>query len=118
MCQGGSSYAKPLISITAIVPGSSEFSTYNGPAFPGYKSIDGATNTACLAGEFQPSTFATACLSCREGAYCPDTGMSDLTNFLCGAGYYCAAGQTTATPAATICPIETYCEIGSEFAQR
>jgi len=118
ICQGGSLYEKPLISLSSIVAGSSEFSTYNGPAFPGYSSTDGQTNTACAAGTFQPSPFSTACIACREGHYCPNTGMSSLDNFQCSAGYACGASRTTASPAADICPVNTYCLSGSVFAQR
>lgn len=118
VCQGGSAFQKPLASLATIVAGSAEFSTYNGPAFPGYFSTNGQTNTPCTAGNFQPSAFATACVPCREGHYCPTTAMSSLANYRCSGGYTCATGQTTATPAATICPINTFCEPGSVVAQR
>ncbi len=118
VCQGGSLYQKPLISLSAIVAGSAEFSTYNGPAFPGYKSTDGATNTACSSGTFQPSAFSIACVACREGHYCPNTGMSSLDNFQCDAGYACVNGRTAKNPASDICPVKTFCESGATFSQR
>jgi hypothetical protein len=82
VCQGGSSYQKPLTSLASIVAGSSEFSTYNGPAYPGYSSTGGSVNTPCTAGNFQYSAFSTACDTCREGHYCPNSGMSNLDNFV------------------------------------
>lgn len=107
----------PTVSLTTIVAGSSEFGTYNGPAFPGYASTDGGTQTACLVGEFQPSAYSQACITCREGYYCPITGLSSLENYLCSPGYYCGNGLISAT-GGTICPYYTFCESGSVFDQR
>lgn len=116
ICQGGSEFEKPLISLSTIVAGSTEFDTYNGPAYPGYKSTDGATQDPCPTGEWQPSAFSTTCITCREGYYCPDTGMSSLINYPCDAGYICGTGETTPNP--TACSIATYCLSGSVFEQR
>jgi hypothetical protein len=88
VCQGGSAYKMPTISLTTIVAGSSEFSSYNGPAYPGYYSTGGTTQTACATTTFQPSAYSTACITCREGYFCPITGLSSLENYLCAEGYY------------------------------
>lgn len=111
VCKSGSAFQKPFISLTSTTASS----TYNGPAFPGYYSTDGQTNVACTAGNWQPSAFATACITCREGHYCSDTAISDLTNYKCSAGTYCGTGLTS--DAGTTCPINKYCEEGSTFAQ-
>jgi hypothetical protein len=118
VCQGGSSYQKPVISLDTIVKGSVEFGLYNGPAYPGYTSTDGTTQTACAAGTWQPSSFAQSCVPCREGHYWPDTGMSTLDSHLCKEGYLCSTGQTINNVAGNICPVETYSEAGATFCQR
>lgn len=107
VCQSGSSYKMPTISLTTIVAGSSEFGTYNGPAYPGYASSDGTTQTACTVSNFQPSAYSQACIPCREGHYCPIAGLSSLENYLCAAGYYCGNGLSTEN-GGTICPVQTF----------
>ena len=67
--RGGSSYQMPLVSLSSIVAGSSDFNNYNGQSFPGYTSSNGQTLTACTAGNWQPSAFSTSWLTCREGYY-------------------------------------------------
>ena len=112
------SYQMPLVSLSSIVPGSSEFNSYNGQTFPGYISTDGQTMTACTAGNWQPSAFATSWITCREGYFWPTTGLSDLSNYPWVEGYIWAAGLTTGTPSGAQWPTKTYCEGGNVVSQR
>ena len=116
--RGSSAYQKPLTLLSAIVPGSSEFSTYTGQAYPGYYSTNGYTLTACSTGTFQPSPFSTSWITCREGYYWPITGLSSLINYPWAGGYTCTTGLTTGTPSGNKWPINTYCEGGNVTPQR
>ena len=75
---------------------------------------------ACLAGNFQPGFYASDCLSCYAGHYCPDAGMSDIDDYGCNSGYFCLGGGAVANPTnelaadgvtviGDVCPIEAYC---------
>lgn len=81
------------------MPGSSDFSSYNGPVIEGYISVAGAaTQDPCPAGTFNPSFYQTTCLECYQGHYCPDAGMNDIDDYLCKEGYLCHRGMTISTP--------------------
>ena len=100
ICQGGSWSPKPQYNgLEFIVPGSSDFSSYNGPVLEGHIAQAGAsTQAACDVGTFNPSFYQTSCLDCYQGHYCPETGMSDIGDYLCKEGYLCHGGATVSTP--------------------
>lgn len=50
-CQSGSAYQKPVRDVSSISAGSSEASSYNGPALKGH-TADGTVNTKCALGKF------------------------------------------------------------------
>lgn len=37
-----------------------------------------------------------------KGRYCPNTGMTDINNYLCKQGYWCEEGLSVSTPAAIL----------------
>lgn len=79
---------------------------------PGNYCVEGSTIKAqCSSGKYLPFYMAdeeTDCISCPYGKYCPNSGMSDLsdaaavasgtgiTTYDCEAGYYCTGGATNA----------------------
>lgn len=106
----GSYSPRPQGGTTAVtVP-----ATYNGPSWRGYFSTDGAANTECDEGEYQPSFYAQECIPCQAGSYCNSKaiGRFDGQNNLCPAGYQCQEGAKDYQTQAK-CPTGHFSELGS-----
>ena len=102
LCRSGAFSDRPLVDgLDFIQAGSILFTTYNGPVKGGYIASGPGVATACAVGTWQPSILSAACIDCYNGRYCPNTGMDDIDDFLCAAGFYCLKGVTAEEPAAT-----------------
>jgi len=124
VCQSGSWSQYPYPSgFAAIQPTGTEFSTYNGPAFPGYRSDGGATNAACAPGAYSPGAYASACSPCPAGRYCPRAAMSSADAYRCTGGHLCSSGAkvpapvTLASDGGSECPVGFFCAAGAYHAQ-
>ena len=61
----------------------------------------------CPLGTYTSNTrreFRYQCTTCPKGYYCNETGIYDLTNYICTEGYYCLLRANTKY----ICPAGTY----------
>lgn len=67
-----------------------------------YAVAGSSIDTPCAIGTYNPFFAQEACLPCKKGYYCPNTGMKVMTE--CPVGKYCPAGASTTTN----CPAGTY----------
>jgi len=89
--------------------------SYNGPAFKGYTG-NGITNTPCNNGNYQPAGYQTACITCLEGYYCPNTGtlgISEVDSYECSGGTLCGPGMATDT--GTACSVNKFCPVAAQI---
>jgi len=99
LCRSGAFSPRPLVDgLDFIQAGSILFTTYNGPVKGGYIASGAGIATACAIGTWQPSILSIACIDCYDGRYCPNTGMDDIDDYLCAAGFYCLKGVTVEEP--------------------
>lgn len=100
LCRSGAFSPKPLIDgLEFIQPGSNQFNNYNGPVLGGYiADPDTFEAVACTLGTWQPSILSTACLDCYDGHYCPNSGMANIDEYYCAAGYFCYKGNYVEQP--------------------
>jgi len=121
ICQGGSWSPKPQYNgLDFLIAGSQDFTTYNGPTIAGYIAQTGAaTQLACVPGTFNPSFYQLTCIDCYAGRYCPDSGMRDISDYICKEGYICHSKMSIAKPVTAVmdgltvlgepCPIGYHC---------
>ena len=128
VCQSGSTSKTPYPSdMRSLQPAGSDFLTYNGPAYPGYRAEAGSTNVACPAGTYRPGFYGSECVSCPAGRYCGDVAMSSVDAYLCAGGHLCQGASTVATPgtasgataaAGVLCPAGYSCPAGALHPMR
>lgn len=49
-----------------------------------------------------PGFYATTCLTCYSGKYCPENRMDSINDFLCKEGFYCKEGNIIPNPVAVV----------------
>lgn len=122
LCRSGSWSPRPVIrEIEFIEEGSIDFDNYNGPATPGYYATDLGVAVACPVAEYQAGYYGFECDDCLKGRYCPETAMSDLSDYYLKAGHYGVERVTVYDPVdfedplvpgvviGDICPVGYHC---------
>lgn len=110
ICQGGASSPRPFPpNMQSILPSSTDFTTYNGPSYPGYVvDPNTMTQSKCPTGTYRPGYYGTSCSGCPAGKYCPNEGMGSVDAYSCAGGYVCTGNATKSTPTFSggyICPV-------------